>query len=125
MNDQHPMPHTQTDKDPEETQEWLDSLEYVLEAKGVDRAAYLFERLRDRLGVRGVQVRDAEEPGPRRRVPQQFGRAELVVEHDVRPRQALDRPYGDQPRMARSLADNEDLRVVTHRNLWPFPGRSA
>src|SRR5574338_967728 len=56
MNDQHPMPHTQTDKDPEETQEWLDSLEYVLEAKGVDRAAYLFERLRDRLGVRGVQV---------------------------------------------------------------------
>ena len=44
------------DSDPQETVEWLDSLEYVLESKGPDRARYLFERLRDRLGARGAQV---------------------------------------------------------------------
>ena len=31
-------------------------MDYVLQAKGVDRATYLFERLRDRLGARGAQV---------------------------------------------------------------------
>ena len=46
-----------SDDDPQETQEWLDSLEYVLEAKGVERASYLFERLRERT---------AAEPPPRR-----------------------------------------------------------
>jgi pyruvate dehydrogenase E1 component len=44
------------DIDPQETAEWLDSLEYVLESKGPDRAKYLFERLRDRLGARGARV---------------------------------------------------------------------
>ena len=44
------------DTDPQETREWLDSLEYVLEQHGVERATYLFERLRDRLGERGGQV---------------------------------------------------------------------
>ena len=53
-NDRTPRPHA--DSDPEETREWLDSLEYVLEAKGTDRATYLFERLRDRLGTHGVPV---------------------------------------------------------------------
>src|SRR5690348_11813843 len=56
MSDDHSVHHTQADNDPQETQEWLDSLEYVVEAKGVDRATYLFERLRDRLGARGAQV---------------------------------------------------------------------
>lgn len=46
----------QTDADPEETRDWLDSLEYVLQAKGVERATYLFDRLRDRLGERGARV---------------------------------------------------------------------
>ena len=56
MNDDDRTPRPQSDTDPQETREWLDSLEYVLEAKGVDRATYLFERLRDRLGASGAQV---------------------------------------------------------------------
>ena len=42
------------DADPQETFEWLDSLEYVLQTNGVERATYLFERLRDRLAERGA-----------------------------------------------------------------------
>jgi pyruvate dehydrogenase E1 component len=49
-------PPKHPDTDPEETREWLDSLEYVLEAKGTERATYLFERLRDRLAGRGAPV---------------------------------------------------------------------
>ena len=41
------LPRSQEDHDPHETSEWLDSLEYVLETHGLDRATYLFERLRD------------------------------------------------------------------------------
>src|SRR6476646_4682798 len=56
MNDDDRTPRPQSDTDPEETREWLDSLEYVLKAKGADRATYLFERLRERLGASGAQV---------------------------------------------------------------------
>ncbi|HET9961118.1 MAG TPA: pyruvate dehydrogenase (acetyl-transferring), homodimeric type, partial [Nitrospiraceae bacterium] len=56
MSDDRSLSKTQADDDPQETQEWLDSLEYVLDAKGLDRATYLFERLRDRLGARGAKV---------------------------------------------------------------------
>ena len=55
-SDDRTTPQTQSDTDPEETREWLDSLEYVLEAEGAERATYLFERLRDRLGSRGAKV---------------------------------------------------------------------
>ena len=55
MSDEHLLPES-SDTDPQETREWLDSMDYVLQAKGVDRATYLFERLRDRLGARGAQV---------------------------------------------------------------------
>src|SRR5690348_1536650 len=55
MSDERPMPQSY-DNDPQETREWLDSLDYVLQAKGIDRATYLFERLRDRIGARGGQV---------------------------------------------------------------------
>ncbi|HET8722175.1 MAG TPA: pyruvate dehydrogenase (acetyl-transferring), homodimeric type, partial [Nitrospira sp.] len=55
MSDDH-SPGEHPDTDPEETREWLDSLEYVLEAKGTERATYLFERLRDRLGSHGAPV---------------------------------------------------------------------
>jgi pyruvate dehydrogenase E1 component len=44
------------DTDPEETREWLDSLEYVLEASGGERATYLFGRLRDRLAKWGARL---------------------------------------------------------------------
>ena len=56
MNDDDLASRPQADTDPQETREWLDSLEYVLEQHGVGRATYLFERLRDRLGERGGKV---------------------------------------------------------------------
>ena len=56
MRDEHRIARSEGDSDPQETGEWLDSLEYVLERHGVERATYLFERLRDRLGERGAQV---------------------------------------------------------------------
>lgn len=49
---------SRADADPQETREWLDSLEYVLQTNGVERATYLFERLRDRLAERGVSASD-------------------------------------------------------------------
>ncbi len=50
MSDEHRTARSEGDSDPQETGEWLDSLEYVLAQHGVGRATYLFERLRDRLG---------------------------------------------------------------------------
>ncbi len=47
---------TSPDSDPQETREWLDSLDYLLDAKGADRAIYVFDRLRDRLGQRAIPV---------------------------------------------------------------------
>ncbi len=46
----------EVDTDPQETREWVDSLHYVLEQHGLERATFLFERLRDRLSERGAQV---------------------------------------------------------------------
>lgn len=42
------------DTDPQETQEWLDSLEYVIESSGCARGAYLLERLKQRAFACGV-----------------------------------------------------------------------
>jgi len=56
MNNHDCHPRSQEDHDPQETSEWLDSLDYVLETYGLDRATYLFERLRDRLGTHGALV---------------------------------------------------------------------
>ena len=47
---------TESDSDPQETSEWLDSLDYVLKTDGLERATYLFKRLRDRLGAHGAPV---------------------------------------------------------------------
>lgn len=54
MSDDLRIPRAHVDADPQETREWLESLEYVLQTNGVERATYLFERLRDRLAERGV-----------------------------------------------------------------------
>ena len=63
MSDERSKPEI-PDTDPQETAEWLDSLEYVVESKGPDRAKYLFERLRDRLGAHGAQTSaPLNEPG--------------------------------------------------------------
>ena len=43
------------DLDPQETQEWLDSLEYVIQHSGCERGAYLLERLKQRAFACGVQ----------------------------------------------------------------------
>jgi len=43
------------DADPQETAEWLESLDYVLKTGGPDRAAYLLERLKSRAYRRGVR----------------------------------------------------------------------
>jgi len=56
VGDDHRSQQPQSDADPQETREWLDSLEYVLQAKGIERATYLFDRLRDRLGERGARI---------------------------------------------------------------------
>lgn len=41
---------------PDETREWLDSLEYVLENDGVDRANYLLRRLSSRMAETGARL---------------------------------------------------------------------
>ncbi|MEM8765822.1 MAG: pyruvate dehydrogenase (acetyl-transferring), homodimeric type [Pseudomonadota bacterium] len=45
-----------TDSDPSETREWLDSLEYVLENEGTDRANFLLERLSSRMTKTGARL---------------------------------------------------------------------
>ena len=48
---------TQTvDVDPAETQEWLESLEYIMNSKGHDRAKYLLSVLEARARVEGVDL---------------------------------------------------------------------
>jgi pyruvate dehydrogenase E1 component len=44
------------DTDPTETQEWLDSLRYVLESRGVDRATYLLHAVEQEAYRLGVQI---------------------------------------------------------------------
>lgn len=45
-----------TDLDPAETQEWLDSLEYVIGSKGPDRAKFLLSMLEARARLEGVDL---------------------------------------------------------------------
>ena len=44
------------DPDPEETGEWLEALEYVLDNAGIDRANFLLERLSSRLTETGARL---------------------------------------------------------------------
>ena len=44
------------DADPAETKEWLDSLEYVIESRGPERAAFLLQTLRNRAKQQGVEL---------------------------------------------------------------------
>ncbi len=50
------FPRDVKDDDPAETREWLDSLEYVLEHHGVDRANFLLERLSARMTKTGARL---------------------------------------------------------------------
>ena len=47
---------TTPDIDPEETGEWLDALEAVIDAEGVDRAHFLLEKLIDKARLRGAYL---------------------------------------------------------------------
>jgi hypothetical protein len=47
---------TMVDADPTETQEWLDSLRYVLESRGADRASYLLHAIEQEAYRLGVQI---------------------------------------------------------------------
>ena len=49
------LEHLADDFDPQETEEWLEALEYVVQSAGPDRAAYLLERLKRRAFNRGVR----------------------------------------------------------------------
>ena len=44
------------DIDPGETQEWLESMQYVIKSKGPERAKYLLSALEDRAKVEGVEI---------------------------------------------------------------------
>jgi pyruvate dehydrogenase E1 component len=48
------VPSLAHDADPQETAEWLESLEYVIQNSGPERAAYLLERLKDKAFRRHV-----------------------------------------------------------------------
>ena len=49
-------PRNLQDVEPAETREWLDSLEYVLENEGVERANFLLERLSARMTRTGARL---------------------------------------------------------------------
>ncbi len=44
------------DMDPAETQEWLDSIDYIIKSKGADRAKYLLSALEARARLEGVDM---------------------------------------------------------------------
>jgi len=46
---------TPSDINPQETSEWLEALESVVEEGGAERASYLLERLVDRAAVYGIE----------------------------------------------------------------------
>ena len=52
-------PAGQEDGDPQETKEWLDSLEYIFEAKGPDRASLLLNRLEDKARAVAAKIPNA------------------------------------------------------------------
>jgi pyruvate dehydrogenase E1 component len=51
-----PVPPAISDVDPAETREWLDSLQYVLDSKGRERAQYLLSVLQNRAVQEGVEL---------------------------------------------------------------------
>ncbi len=51
-----PVPAVAEDTDPAETQEWLDSLRYVLESKGPERVKYLLSVLDEKAHRSGVEL---------------------------------------------------------------------
>ena len=51
-----PFPRDVTDANPDETREWLEALEYLLENEGTERANFLLERLSSRMTHTGARL---------------------------------------------------------------------
>ena len=52
------MPHTFIDPDPQETRDWLDSLDGVINVEGNEKAVFLLRELNDHLRTRGIRPPD-------------------------------------------------------------------
>src|SRR3954463_16584144 len=75
------------DIDPAETQEWLDSLEGVIEVEGQDRAAFLLDELLGRARRRGTPgAYSAATPHPTTTPPAREERhpGDRAIEHRIR-----------------------------------------
>jgi pyruvate dehydrogenase E1 component len=58
QSDSEPFLKQTVDVDPVETEEWIDSLEYVINSRGPDRAKYLLSVLEARAKAEGVDLED-------------------------------------------------------------------
>ena len=52
------------DADPAETKEWLDSLEYVIESRGPEHAAFILQQLRNRAKQQRIPQTNTHRPIP-------------------------------------------------------------
>jgi len=75
------MPNRQ-DVDPQETQEWLDALEAVVEAEGVERAHYLLERLIEKSRRSGANIPHSPNTAYINTIPHQL-EARSPGDHDI------------------------------------------
>jgi hypothetical protein len=79
-----------SDLDPQETQEWLDALEAVLEAEGLQRAHFLLGELQDKARATGVHMPYSANTPYCQHHP---GRSGGV--HPRRPRHGMAHPFAD------------------------------
>ena len=81
------FPKNLKDIDPEETQEWLDALEYILEDGGVERANFLLERMSSRMTKTGARLPYTITTPYRNTIPQSqeaFMPGDLFMERRIR-----------------------------------------
>ena len=80
-------PRELNDEEPQETREWLDALEYVLEHEGVDRANFLLERMSARMTQTGARLPYTITTPYRNTIPeteQAFMPGDLFMERRIR-----------------------------------------
>jgi len=81
------FPREKVDLNPEETREWMDSLENVLDQDGVDRANFILERLSSRLTLTGARLPYTITTPYRNTIPsmdQAFMPGDLFMERRIR-----------------------------------------
>ncbi len=77
----------QTDIDPEETQEWIESLDSVLEREGPERAHFLLERLIDKTRRSGAYLPFTANTAYLNTIPVSLQRpipGDQAIEHSIR-----------------------------------------